>query len=282
MLFGEDDGVVSSRGRSEHDQAGSFRVTLSAGFQVTRVVPTRGELAELENTAYRGPTVSARRDLSRSRIGVGCADDASRRCLQPAVRRPARRRSGDPRAVAAVSRSRRDRRRADARLPETWSRTDNIRWRTRSPASAGRRRSSPGTRSFSRRSSGRRPVNRPSQVSTSAANGRRRPTSIAGSCWPSTSRAAPFAWQRDVHRGAPPQSRHLKNSYASETPTTDGERVYALVRQPRLFAYTMDGTPAWQRRRPARRRATAGARPRPRCCTTAASTCSTTTRRMRR
>ena len=40
-------------------------------------------------------------------------------------------------------------------------------------------------------------------------------------------------WQREAHRGAPPQSRHLKNSYASETPTTDGERVYVLVRQRR-------------------------------------------------
>ncbi len=35
------------------------------------------------------------------------------------------------------------------------------------------------------------------------------------------------AWEREVHRGAPPLARHLKNSYASETPATDGERVYA-------------------------------------------------------
>ena len=34
-------------------------------------------------------------------------------------------------------------------------------------------------------------------------------------------------WEREVHRGAPPIARHLKNSYASETPVTDGERVYA-------------------------------------------------------
>ena len=33
-------------------------------------------------------------------------------------------------------------------------------------------------------------------------------------------------WEREVHRGVPAQSRHLKNSYASETPVTDGERVY--------------------------------------------------------
>jgi outer membrane protein assembly factor BamB len=59
-------------------------------------------------------------------------------------------------------------------------------------------------------------------------------------------------WQREVHRGAPPQSRHLKNSYASETPTTDGTRVYALFGNLGVFAYAMDGTLAWERRRPAR------------------------------
>ena len=54
-------------------------------------------------------------------------------------------------------------------------------------------------------------------------------------------------WQREAHRGAPPQSRHLKNSYASETPTTDGERVYAVFGNIGVFAWNVDGTPAWQR-----------------------------------
>ena len=33
-------------------------------------------------------------------------------------------------------------------------------------------------------------------------------------------------WARELHRAAPDIARHLKNSYASETPVTDGERVY--------------------------------------------------------
>ena len=33
-------------------------------------------------------------------------------------------------------------------------------------------------------------------------------------------------WVRELHRAAPEITRHLKNSYASETPVTDGERVY--------------------------------------------------------
>jgi outer membrane protein assembly factor BamB len=59
-------------------------------------------------------------------------------------------------------------------------------------------------------------------------------------------------WQREAHRGVPVQSRHLKNSYASETPTTDGERVYAVFGNVGVFAYALDGTPVWQRQWPAR------------------------------
>ena len=33
-------------------------------------------------------------------------------------------------------------------------------------------------------------------------------------------------WARELHREVPAMTRHLKNSYASETPVTDGERVY--------------------------------------------------------
>lgn len=33
-------------------------------------------------------------------------------------------------------------------------------------------------------------------------------------------------WERELRNGPPPTSRHIKNSFASETPVTDGERVY--------------------------------------------------------
>ena len=40
-------------------------------------------------------------------------------------------------------------------------------------------------------------------------------------------------WQREAHRGPPPGGRHRKNTYASETPATDGERALRLVRRQR-------------------------------------------------
>jgi outer membrane protein assembly factor BamB len=54
-------------------------------------------------------------------------------------------------------------------------------------------------------------------------------------------------WQREAHRGPPPGGRHRKNTYASETPATDGERVYASFGgNVGVFCYTMDGTLLWQ------------------------------------
>ncbi len=50
-----------------------------------------------------------------------------------------------------------------------------------------------------------------------------------------------------MHTGVPAKSRHLKNSYAAETPVTDGERVYAYFGDVGLFAFDMDGKPLWSR-----------------------------------
>ena len=52
-------------------------------------------------------------------------------------------------------------------------------------------------------------------------------------------------WRREAHTGVPPNELHLKNSYASETPVTDGERVYAYFGNVGLFCYDMEGKPLW-------------------------------------
>ena len=53
-----------------------------------------------------------------------------------------------------------------------------------------------------------------------------------------------IVWEREAHRGIP-HARHLKNTYASETPVTDGRRVYVLFGNVGVFAYNFDGTLAW-------------------------------------
>ena len=52
-------------------------------------------------------------------------------------------------------------------------------------------------------------------------------------------------WEREAHRGAPFGGRHRKNTYASETPATDGERLYVYFGNVGLFAYSLDGRLLW-------------------------------------
>ena len=55
-------------------------------------------------------------------------------------------------------------------------------------------------------------------------------------------------WEREAHRAKPFGGRHRKNTYASETPFTDGERLYVSFGQNvGLFCYTLDGKLLWKK-----------------------------------
>jgi outer membrane protein assembly factor BamB len=54
-------------------------------------------------------------------------------------------------------------------------------------------------------------------------------------------------WSREVGSTPPVKAKHLKNSYASETPVTDGERVYAYFGNLGLFALDLTGKPVWSK-----------------------------------
>lgn len=55
-------------------------------------------------------------------------------------------------------------------------------------------------------------------------------------------------WEREAHRATPYGGRHRKNTYASETPFTDGERLYASFGQNvGLFCYSLDGRLLWKK-----------------------------------
>ena len=58
-------------------------------------------------------------------------------------------------------------------------------------------------------------------------------------------------WEREAHKGLPSGGRHRKNTYASETPVTDGERLYVSFGQNiGMFAYTFDGELLWKQQWP--------------------------------
>ena len=57
-------------------------------------------------------------------------------------------------------------------------------------------------------------------------------------------------WEKSVRTGKPTSPIHLKNSYASETPVTDGENVYVSFGNVGLFCFDMKGNSVWKHELP--------------------------------
>ncbi len=134
----------------------------------------------------------------------------------------------------------------DARLPEKWSKTDNVKWVADVP---GRGWSCPiiwGDKVFL----------------TSVVNDEKDTDPKAGLylgqgvktpakgvhhwlvyCF--DLKTGKLLWKREAHKGEPKVPRHPKSSYAAETPTTDGERLYVLFGDLGLYCYDLDGKPLW-------------------------------------
>jgi outer membrane protein assembly factor BamB len=55
-------------------------------------------------------------------------------------------------------------------------------------------------------------------------------------------------WEKQIHQGSPPSSIHVKNTYASETPVTDGERLYVYFGNIGVFCLGLDGKEIWSKR----------------------------------
>jgi outer membrane protein assembly factor BamB len=133
-------------------------------------------------------------------------------------------------------------------LPESWSKTENVVWTVKIP---GRGWSSPviwGDRIFL----------------TSAEQLKGKTEKVKPGLYFRGERATPhdphrwtvycidfktgkILWQKVAHEGIPKEGHHLKNTLASETPVTDGERVYAYFGNVGLFTYDMDGKLLWKK-----------------------------------
>ena len=60
-----------------------------------------------------------------------------------------------------------------------------------------------------------------------------------------------IAWSKTLHKAVPTTPRHIKNSYGSETPVTDGERIYVLFGDVGCYCLSLDGDVLWEKRLPA-------------------------------
>jgi outer membrane protein assembly factor BamB len=59
-------------------------------------------------------------------------------------------------------------------------------------------------------------------------------------------RTGKIAWQRIAHEGVPREKRHIKSTYASATPVTDGRIVVASFGSHGLHAFDVNGNPLWK------------------------------------
>src|SRR5262245_61230910 len=130
----------------------------------------------------------------------------------------------------------------EAKLPDTWTTTQNVLWRTEIP---GRGWSSPivwGDRIFltSVVSEGKM-----EEAKKGLYFGGERTTPPADvHRWQVCCldlKTGKILWQKTAHEGKPESTAHIKNSYASETPVTDGERIYAYFGNVGLFCYDLEG-----------------------------------------
>ena len=135
---------------------------------------------------------------------------------------------------------------ANADLPDHWSATENIAWKT--PIS-GRGWSSPvawGDRVFLTTVSGGEEEKTPQKgLYRDGEHPEPPPTEFQWKLLCFDLASGKPLWEKVVHRGEPASPKHAKNSYASETPVTDGERVYACFGDVGLFCFDMDGRPVW-------------------------------------
>ncbi len=146
----------------------------------------------------------------------------------------------------------------DPRLPDTWTTTQNVAWRLDIP---GRSWSSPivwDDHAFVVTAVNTKNPNEPlSPVITYRARslgGTMSGADISKSTdehrwtlYDIDVRTGRIRWERQIHAAPPQQPVHQKNSYASETPVTDGERVYVYLGYVGLFAFDMNGTPVWSK-----------------------------------
>ena len=136
-------------------------------------------------------------------------------------------------------------------LPDCWSATDNVRWKTEIP---GRGWSSPivwGNRVFLTTVIGDADSNPPKgKVEGGKAFPEHRQQTTSVRQWKVLCLdllSGKVQWERLVHRGPPPAPVHVKNSYATETPVTDGNRVYAYFGNVGVFCFDCDGRLVWSR-----------------------------------
>ncbi len=124
-------------------------------------------------------------------------------------------------------------------LPATWSAEENLAWHTRIP---GRGWSSPviwGNKVFVTSAV---MVEKPAEADRRLTGGK---FSWEVRCLDLTTGI--ILWKQVATSGSPRIATHRSNTYASESPLTDGERLYVYFGMTGLFCYGLDGELLWKK-----------------------------------
>ncbi len=137
----------------------------------------------------------------------------------------------------------------DPALPDTWSETENIVWKIDIP---GLSWSSPVVWDdhifiTTAISAGEEPMPIPGLYDPGDEQGSLRSSAVhRWILYDVDFETGQIRWARELHRAPPPVARHIKNTFASETPVTDGERVYVYFGVIGLLAaLDLNGTAIW-------------------------------------
>ena len=68
----------------------------------------------------------------------------------------------------------------------------------------------------------------------------------AGCIYAIDKRSGKIVWERVAHEGEPLNKRHIKSTYASATPATDGRIVVAWFGSQGVYAYDVNGNLLWK------------------------------------
>lgn len=135
-----------------------------------------------------------------------------------------------------------------ANLPTTWSATENVEWKT---DIQGRGWSSPvvwGNQIFLTTVINTGESEAPKKGLYFGGNRTKPPTSEHQ--WMVQSldlETGSVNWSKQLHHGIPSTPIHLKNSFASETPVTDGEYLYVVFAGLGIYCLDLNGNEIWKR-----------------------------------
>ena len=133
-------------------------------------------------------------------------------------------------------------------LPVQWSATENVAWKTDIP---GRGWSSPivwGDRVFLTTAVALGKVEAAKKGLYFGGERKKTPPAHQWKVFCLDLEDGAILWERQVHEDIPFSAVHVKNSLASETPVTDGERIYAYFGNVGVFCLEFDGNVVWEKR----------------------------------